>query len=274
MKAMSQHASLIFLLGGVPVSAQIVSYQPTSLPQDATPPWTVVQQPYMGDNWLADGWLFQHCDMVTSQYGEDDFFYRDLPEMAGLPKWFLEWRMFTDGPPAFASVAPASIVAGSFTGVTYHFVIGNNRVRFLRDTQLPLVYADIQPGVPHTYRLELLGAQSYTWYIDGQVIDTGVPEGQYPVSSSRITFGDRASSGVANTTQWSYVRYGRTPVDHSGDFDSNGVVDQTDLLYFVGCLLAPDYDSAGPSCRWADLNVDNKTDASDIQLFIRAMLGA
>jgi len=266
-------AWILSLALAVPVLGQVVSYNALSVPENDQNPWVHDAGFYPGDYWVSGGWLYQHCETATPQQWEQDYFDRSLPEMAGMPKWFLEWRMFTDGPPAFASVAPASIVAGGFFGVNYHFVIGNNRVRFLRDTQLPLVYADIQPGVAHTYRLELVGTQSYDWYIDGQLIASGVPEGQYPDSSSVVTFGDRASSGVANTTQWSYVRYGRTPVDHSGDFDSNGVVDQTDLLYFVGCLLAPDYDSAGPSCRWADLNGDGKVDGADVQAFTRAMTG-
>ena len=76
------------------------------------------------------------------------------------------------------------------------------------------------------------------------------------------------------TARWDYVRYGVIPADHSGDFDSNGIVDQSDLYFFVDCLLAPDYDAAGPGCRWADMNGDGKADGADVQLFVRAMLPA
>ncbi len=270
---MGRFASLILLLLGVPALGQVISYNALVVPENDQNPWVHDAGFYPGTYWVSDGWLYQHCEMATSQEGQQDYWYRTLPEMAGLPKWFLEWRMVTDGPQDFVSVAPASIVAGGFTGVGYHFTIAKDRVRLLRDTQVPAVYANIQAGVAHTYRVEIVASQSYVWYIDGQVIDAGTPGGQYPISSSRITFGDRASSGIANTAQWSYVRYGRMPVDHSGDFDSNGIVDQTDLPYFIACLLAPDYDAAGPSCRWADMNADGKADGADIQLFVRTMTG-
>ncbi|MBI5764095.1 MAG: hypothetical protein HZA51_11275 [Planctomycetes bacterium] len=72
---------------------------------------------------------------------------------------------------------------------------------------------------------------------------------------------------------WDYVRYGVIPQEHSGDFNNNGTIDDTDLYYFVDCLLGPDYDAAGPGCKWADLNADGKADAADIQAFANAMLG-
>lgn len=71
---------------------------------------------------------------------------------------------------------------------------------------------------------------------------------------------------------WDYVRYGVIPPEHSGDFNNNGAIDDTDLYYFVDCLLGPDYDDAGPGCTWADMNADGKADAADIQAFSTAML--
>jgi hypothetical protein len=157
--------------------------------------------------------------------------------------------------------------------VLYHFVIGDSQIRFLRDVGLPYVYANIQPGVPHTYRLELRGTQSYMLWIDSVLIDSGVPEGPYPVSSSGMSFRGKASAPV-NTTMWRYVRFGRIPADYSGDYDSSGVVDETDLYFFVDCLLGPQVDASGPGCKWADINADGVANGGDIQLFASAMLGA
>jgi hypothetical protein len=69
---------------------------------------------------------------------------------------------------------------------------------------------DIEPGIPHTYRLELFGSEFYSWSIDGQIIDAGVPEGAYPTSDSAIVFGARAAI-EDSTTRWDYIRLGVIP---------------------------------------------------------------
>jgi hypothetical protein len=269
-----QAALAILLSGGHALSlGQVVSYEAASglFPEQSGTGW--YQLPSNSDRWLEDGWLVQYSEIVAGGAEEQDTYRRDLPEQAGLPTWFLQFRVITDTPPVYSDVGPASIAAGSFTGVLYHFVIGDSQIRFLRDVSLPYIYANIQPGVPHTYRLELRGTDSYTLWIDSVLIDTGIPEGAYPVSSSRVTFRGQASDPI-NTTMWRYVRFGKIPVDGSGDYDSNGVIDETDAFYFVDCLLGPEVDAAGAGCRWADMNADGQADGADIQLFANAMMGA
>ncbi len=72
--------------------------------------------------------------------------------------------------------------------------------------------------------------------------------------------------------EWDYVRYGVIPQNGSGDFNNNGTIDDTDLYYFVDCLLGPATDAAGPGCKWADLNADGTANAADIQAFANAMM--
>ena len=254
---------------------QVVSYEATSLfpEQDG---WTRIIQPYQSDRWISDGCLVQYSQQVPAgQVTEEqqDPYRRGLDDQAGFPTWFLQFRVITDTAPAYLDVGPASVAAGSNSGVLYHFVIGDSQIRFLRDVNLPYIYVDIQAGIAHTYRLELRDTQSYTLWIDSVLIDTGVPEGPYPVANCRMNFRGEASA-PANITKWDYLRFGKIPVDHSGDFDSNEFVDQNDLYFFIDCLLGPDYDASGPGCRWADMNGDGKADGADIQLFVRAMLPA
>jgi hypothetical protein len=258
------------------VLGQVVSYEAISgFPEQEGTGWYQLPRPYQSDRWLADGWLVQYSEQVQNGQileEEADSYRRDFPEQVGLPTWFLQFRVITDTPPVYEDVGPGAIAAAGHTGVEYHFVIGDSQIRFLRDSFLPLVYANIQPGVPHTFRLELSGTQSYTFWIDSVLIDSGVPEGPYPVSSSFVTFRGKASSPV-NTTKWDYVRFGRIPTDYSGDFDSNGVIDETDIFFLVDCLLGPEVDASGPGCRWADMNADGVANGGDVQLFAHAMIG-
>jgi len=136
-----------------------------------------------------------------------------------------------------------------------------------------IMFVDIEPWVMHTYRVELQSEQLYSFYIDGELIDSGVPIGPYPVSGSILKWGARHYQ-YEQFVHWDYLRYGVIPVDHSGDFDSNGVVDDVDLYFFVDCLLGPDYDAAGPGCVFADMNEDGVADGRDIPDYIDAMLGA
>jgi hypothetical protein len=256
---------------------QIVSYEASFnlFPERVGMGWTRIIQPYQSDRWLSNGWLVQYSEQVQGKFLEEeqDAYRRNFPEQAGLPTWFLQFRVITDTPPVYSDVGPAAIAASGTSGVNYHFTIGDSQFRFLRNVDPSQLYVDIQPGVPHTYRLELRGVQSYTLWIDSIIIESDVPAGPYPVTSSFVTFRGQASAPV-NTTMWRYVRFGRIPIDGSGDYDSNGMVDQTDLFYFVDCLLGPDYDASGPSSKWADMNKDGVANGADVQAFVSAMVGS
>jgi hypothetical protein len=97
----------------------------------------------------------------------------------------------------------------------YHFTITEDLVRVIRDNQLPIVYVDIAPGVPHTYRLELHWDELYAWFVDDQLIDSGTPFGLYPRPDSRIIWGARYYLNE-HTTRWDYVRYGTIPEPGTG----------------------------------------------------------
>ncbi len=170
-------------------------------------------------------------------------------------------------------VAPVAIVAGGSGTANYHFTIARDQVRFFRDSLIPIVWADVEPNVTHTYRLELVGTALYVWYIDGDVVDSGEPEAAYPpMSNPRIVW--QARSHIAeSTTQWDYIRFGRRPADHSGDFDSSGTVDIQDFYFFAECV-ADRGNGPGvpvdPGCEWADMDQDDDVDYHDFALFQRA----
>jgi hypothetical protein len=261
--------SLVLLALGTVAIAEVVTYEATSFPEDQG--WERRDVLFPADRWIEDGWFFQHAEIVDPgppQEVEQDLYDRSLAPFAGAATFFVQWRIETDGPrEGIPAVAPAALSAYGYSGILYHFTIAEDQARFI-DSDLSVLLIEIEPGVPHTYYLELHGTDSYVWYIDGTRIDAAEPEGPYPTSDSVIVFGARAAV-EASTTRWDYIRFGVIPQDGSGDFDSNGV-DLDDLYFFQDCLLGPDGD--GPGCRWADINGDGIADGQDIDLFVDALL--
>jgi hypothetical protein len=222
------------------------------------------------DRSIVDGWLVIEVDLglwAPLPYGELDAYKRGIAEFAG-QTFFLEWRCITDAPNSEIYGTGGSIINAWGGGVSYHVTMAQDQVRFRRDNSIPFLFVNIEPGVPHTYRVELYGDQLYTWYIDGAVVDSGVPEGPFPNADGQIIWGSRMWM-TPSANHWDYVRYGTIPQDGSGDFDSNGV-DLDDLYFFQDCLLGPDAD--GPGCSWADMNDDRKVDGADIPAFVDALL--
>lgn len=202
-------------------ASPVVSFEGDIFPE--ADGWSRETSLYFSNRSIEQGWLVQQAEIVPQNppnldLSEDDFYRRSIAEFTGAEGFFLEWRVVTDGPRyGFPNVAPASIVAYGFRNVGYHFTIADDQVRLIRDNLLPLVYVDIESGVPHTYRLELYGAESYSFLIDGQVVDSGVPEGAYPTADSAIVFGGRAVHSVELTTvRWDYIRYGVIPEPATG----------------------------------------------------------
>jgi len=264
-------ALLVVLLAAATARGGVFSYESGSLPLESG--WQLLSEFCNPQEWLLDGCLFHHvdsCPGVPAPGGQQIGYTRSLADFDGETQFFVEWRVMTDGPKSeFTGVSPASVSAWSFGDVNYLFVIARDQAKLNRDNFLPIVFVDIEPDVPHTYRLELYGDAVYIWFIDGQVVDSGVPEGPYPSFFPAMNW--RTKSWLfPNTTQWDYIRYGTIPQPGSGDFDSNGLVDQTDVYFFLDCLLGPD--AAGPGCRWADMNNDGAADGADISLFVGAML--
>ncbi|MCH7702427.1 MAG: hypothetical protein IID37_12145 [Planctomycetes bacterium] len=196
-----------------------------------------------------------------------------VAQFEGEEEFFIEWHMQTTGDSSeIDGVAPALLSAWSFGPVLYHFTIAKDQVRFIRDFDAPTVWTDIEPDVPHTYRLELFGADLYVWYIDGQVIDSGIPGAAYPSFTPSISW--RAKSWfLESTTQWDYIRYGTIPEPSSGDFDSDDDVDLDDYYFFQDCITQPNID-AGPGCVWADFDGDSDVDLIDFAHFQAAFTGS
>jgi hypothetical protein len=262
---------VLVLLGASSVHGDVFSYECDSFPTEAG--WELMQVLCDPQEWLEDGWLFHHvelCEEWPPPGGQQIGYTRSLADQEGEVQWFVQCRLMTDGPRSeFDGVAPAAFSVWSLGAVRYNFTIADDQAKLNRDNTLPIAYADIEPGVPHTHRLELHGEALYVWYIDGEVVDSGVPEGPYPSFYPGMNFGT-SSWEFPNTTQWDYIRYGPIPQPGSGDYDSNGNVDETDLAFFQDCLLGPD--ANGPGCRWADLNGDRKVNGADIPLFVDALL--
>src|SRR5712672_449467 len=82
---------------------QVVSYEAIStFPEQDGTGWVQLPHTYQSGRWLADGSLVQYSQQVPSgQVTEEqaDSYRRDLPDQAGLPTWFLQWRVITNTPP-------------------------------------------------------------------------------------------------------------------------------------------------------------------------------
>jgi hypothetical protein len=167
-------------------------------------------------------------------------------------------------------------LAGS-AGVHYNAYIVSDRVWLHRDNLLPFVFVDFQPGVPHRFRLELRGQAKYAWYIDGQLVDVGLPEGQFPSAQPRLVWQARAA-WTSNTTRFDYIRYGSiTPPLTPGDTNCDAAINFFDVDPFVLALLEPAaYDIAYPDCdlTTADLNADGAVNFFDIDPFVECLFGA
>ncbi len=202
-----------------------------------------------------------------------------LTDFNGVPRFFSEFRVLTDGDRSeIPGGAPTVVAMSCFCAVNYHVTVARDLVKFLRDVDLPIWLIDIEPGVPHTYRIEL-HPDRYAFYIDGDVADEGVPEGPFPAHDSRISWRGR-SWYLPCHNAWDYIRYGVIPEDASGDYDSDDDVDRRDFYFFHECLTnvrpgingGPDQD-AGPGCRFADTDFDSDVDLQDVAVFQQVFTG-
>jgi hypothetical protein len=250
-------------------SAQIVFFEAdTEFPEELGWERITYCTPERG---IEDGAFWQEVQIGECERppnGDRDAYRKFVSDMIGLDPFFFEWRVETDGDQSeIVGVAPVVFAAGSFGSVQYHFTISRDLVRFNRDIFEPLLFFDIDPDVPHTYRVELYGDETYIVFIDGVVVDSGVPAGSYPSAVPQVVWQLR-SHFLDSTAQWDYIRFGQMPADGSVDFDSNGSVELFDFRYFAECRSnsGPGVD-AGPGCRWADTDADTDVDAQDFAQF-------
>ncbi|MCZ6655079.1 MAG: hypothetical protein O7D91_18885 [Planctomycetota bacterium] len=272
-------AVLVLVWATSTVSADVYTYECGVLPTSAgfillqafcgCPP-----EPCEGTQWIEDGNLFQQNGLCEGYSGANFVSHQHLIDQESTPgAWFAEWKMFTDGSSdEIPSVAPASVVISDGNALTYHFTIADDTVRFIRDLALPIVFFDVEPGVAHTYRLELYGQdldETYLFFIDGQLLDSGIPEGPLfnQVWGAKVNFRSKAVL-VPSIANWSYFRWGELQDPGSADFTLNGEVGFEDLPFFQECLTTEAGGWAG--CTWADMDFDSDTDCDDWPLFLAA----
>jgi hypothetical protein len=237
--------------------------------------WDLIQQ-ICAETRLDDRWYYQEFDPETCSTGSgagQDAYVRWITEFNGEPRFFLQFRVQTDGDRSeILRGAPSGIAMFNFAGVLYHVTVARDLVQFFRDADLPIWFIEIEPGVPHTYRIELY-PDRYAFYIDAYLIDEGVPDGPYPAHDARITWLG-SSWDLPCENAWDYIRYGVIPVDGSADYDSDAEVTLDDFYFFHECLSnrrpgingGPGQDS-GPGCRFADFDLDNDVDLLDAAEF-------
>ena len=275
---MTRYTLLTIVAAGVPGFAQIVSYDGNVFPEETNDSWVRLEQLFPAERWLEDGWLVQAPVLLPCppDCTTRDSYRRELDDQAGISSWFLEWVMVTNGPQAFGAVAPAVVAAAGTSGVLYHFTIAKDRMSFNRGAQFPIVFTDIEDGIPHRYRVELQNTplpRTYLFTIDGEVADAGLAESFYPTADSFITF--RATAAIEDSvTQWDYVRFGRIPEVGSGDMTGDGLIDLEDFRFFDECLAegGPDTE-ARAGCFFADMDLDRDVDFADLALFQVAFTG-
>ncbi len=274
------------LLGAVaaPGFAQVVLWEGTFLPE--VEGWERVGS-FDADRWIDDGWFFHYVELGVwgpPPIGEADFYRRSIDSFAGEQAFFIEWRVESGAPSSDidpeVNGTPVVLAASGDGNANYHFTITDERVRVIRSTTLPILFVHIDSRIPHTYRLELYWDELYACFIDGRLVDSGIPYGLYPRTDSRIAWGSQYYL-EEHTTRWDYVRYGMIAEDGSGDYDSDTQVTLDDFYFFHECLTnrrpgingGPGQD-AGPGCRFADFDSDTDVDLLDIAEFQVNFTGA
>ena len=264
---------LVLSAASIPALAQV--YTSEFFADPVSEGWDSIQK-ICAETWVDDGLYFQQFDFLTcsleSEAGQDAYF-RSITEFDGEPQFFLEFRVQTGGDRSeIPRGAPVAVAMGNFGGISYNTTVSRDQVKFLRDIDLPILFIEIEPGVSHTYRIELY-PEWYVFYIDGDITDEGVPEGPFPAHDPRITWLGRWWN-LPGENAWDYIRFGVIPEDGSGDYDSDTAVTLDDFYFIHECLTnqrlgikgGPGHDS-GPGCRFADFDFDDDVDLLDFAEF-------
>jgi len=270
-------AALSACLWGEHAFADGFSWECDTPPVDAG--WIFLGDFCNPERWLADGWYHQRLDMDScpnEPVGESEYYRRELTDFIRSSTFFVEWRLEGDGPRSdIVGGGPSSMALGNFYGIRYTLFVARDQAKLNRDNQLPIVFVDIKPSTSHVHRLELYGDESYIWFIDGQEVDSGIPEGPFPSFDARITWGGSSWHAPAYN-RWNFIRYSVIATDGGGDFDSDGDHDLRDFYHFHECVERPSWPefvasrpdgSADPGCLWADINGDAFVDLLDFAEF-------
>jgi hypothetical protein len=162
------------------------------------------------DRWIEDGWFHQFCELGEWEepIGETDVYRKSLAGFAGVGNFFVEWVVETDIPASILQVSGVgtNVAIGGNSPAFYHTTITDERVQLLRSTSIPLVFVDIEPDMPHKYRIELTPS-SFKWLIDDEVVHSGTPLDQFPTDASFMVWGSRHYL-FDNNSRWDYIEFG------------------------------------------------------------------
>ena len=205
-------SAALLLVSATALLADVYVFECDSLPTPSG--WTQINAFCGAQEWTQDGLLFQEVPLCEEfpGFGAQFDYTRNIEDLKGLTSWFIEWRVMTTGiSEEIPYVAPAALVAYDGNGMTYHFTIADDRVRFNRDLALPILYFDITPGMMHTFRVEIFGpdlGETYIVYIDGEVVDSGQAEGPFHNLPWQPGVNFRAKSKfVPSVSTWSHIRW-------------------------------------------------------------------
>lgn len=232
------HPVVLFFAMVATVCANTVTYEGDVFPEEVG--WERVGT-LDADRSLDGGLFVQFLQLgvwAPEPFGEADFYRRSLKDFAGAAVFFIEWRVETDAPSSILDVSatPVALSAGGSAAANYQMKITDTKVQLWRSNFLPILLLDITGGVPHTYRLELHTDQWYAWYIDGELVDAGTPEGPYPNNDSVVIWGARHHY-VDNTTRWDYVRFGTIEPEPIPTVSQWGVVIMALFFITTGAIV-------------------------------------
>jgi hypothetical protein len=204
--------------------------------------------------------------------GDRDTYIRSVDGYEDSAEFFIEWRVYIDGDSSeFDWGGPVFVTAWTFGPVFYGCRISEDRVLFEVDDGFEHAVFPLEKGSAHTFRLELVGAVSYSFFVDDGLMMMGTPSGNYLAQIPSINL-NTASAHLASEARWDYIRFGDIPTDGSGDFDSEGGVELRDWRYFVECVERTGITPGDPGCRWADMDFDGDVDLADFATF-QALFG-
>lgn len=257
--------------------AQQFDYSADLFPEDAG--WRISQIVCAPDLWLEGGWFHQHvelCDGYPPPGGQTASYRRSMDDVLGIQSMYIEWRVVTDAPRAEIPWGGGAALSVTNNLAAYIVFVTADHAKLFRNSNLPVVFVDLEPGVPHTHRLELLTSGLYVWSIDSRIVDFGEPEGALTCCAPEIVWRAKAA-WVGNTTSWDYIRYGALRETAPGDANCDGAINLFDIDPFVMALFDPvAFNTATPDCslRSADLNGDLHVNFFDIDPFVECLLGA
>ena len=202
---------VLVLASAAPVFAQVVSSDFLALPSEEG--WTSTVKSCDPVTSVANSIYHQQLDMSAcpgEPTGAQDPWTRMIEEFNGIDAWFYEFKVqATADQSEIQFGAPTVLAAFNSSGIGYNATVASDQVKLFRNVGLPVLFFDLEVGVPHTVRLELDNTppETYRWIIDGVTVDDGLAVGSYPAAASRITWQGR-SAQQPTCNDWYHIRFG------------------------------------------------------------------